>query len=460
MKRLFTILKEQFSDFKLKFDRQTEEKFLDDYIEKSLVVIRVGYLICILLYGIFGVLDIWIVPETKLIAWFIRFVIVIPIACLIIIFSFFNFFKRHNQILLIISSSIAGLGIVMMIACSKPTELGYNYYYSGLILVIVWIYAFIRLRFWNSLIASLIIVTGYEIVAIFIQHLTSKGLDNNNLLVFINNNFFFISANILGLFASFHIEKLHRSDFLQNQTILLQNKELKEINAIKDKFFSIIAHDLRNPFIGIKGITELMEKELKKLDNEKSNQLLQLTQMIGKSSMHAFELLENLLQWSRSQTGKININPQNTSIQLLISNTLSIVNVNAFKKNITIERDILDSYKVYADISMTYTILRNLFTNAIKFTHPNGKIIISTQMKEKLIEISIFDTGIGIEPENLEKLFRADIKFTNPGTDNEKGTGLGLLLCKEFIEKQGGKIWVTSKLGIGSTFTFTLPIGR
>jgi signal transduction histidine kinase len=245
------------------------------------------------------------------------------------------------------------------------------------------------------------------------------------------------------------------------QIEIKQSREkLLELNATKDKFFSIIAHDLRNPFAGIMGLSEIMETKLTEDIKVDLAQLLKYSQLILSSSKSAFDLLNNLMEWSRSQTGNISVNPTNIPMDLIFSTAFLIVSGNALKKNITIEKGFTDNDMVYVDNLLTNTILRNLLTNAIKFTHPNGKITVSTQKNEGFIEISVTDTGVGIEPKNLDKIFKIDSKFSNTGTENEKGTGLGLILCKEFVEKQGGTIWVKSELGIGSTFTFTLPLGR
>ncbi|MBL0265505.1 MAG: ATP-binding protein [Leptospiraceae bacterium] len=147
-------------------------------------------------------------------------------------------------------------------------------------------------------------------------------------------------------------------------------------------------------------------------------------------------------------------------MQYMFSSAFQIVNGNALKKNITIEKSFADNDTVYADNMLVNTILRNLLTNAIKFTHPNGKITVSALMKDDFLEISVTDTGVGIDPKNIPKIFKIDSKFSLPGTNKEKGTGLGLVLCKEFVEKQGGTIWVESELGKGSKFTFTLPKGK
>ena len=239
-----------------------------------------------------------------------------------------------------------------------------------------------------------------------------------------------------------------------------QNVQLTELNATKDKFFNIIAHDLRNPFAGILGISELMENILLEDNGEKPERLIELTKMIKKSSESALELISNLTDWAKSQTGGISINPTNLTMQYMFSSAFQIVNGNALKKNITIEKRFADNDTVYADNMLVNTILRNLLTNAIKFTHPNGKITVSALMKDDFLEISVTDTGVGIDPKNIPKIFKIDSKFSLPGTNKEKGTGLGLVLCKEFVEKQGGTIWVESELGKGSKFTFTLPKGR
>ncbi|MBP9165714.1 MAG: PAS domain-containing sensor histidine kinase [Leptospiraceae bacterium] len=234
--------------------------------------------------------------------------------------------------------------------------------------------------------------------------------------------------------------------------------ELEKVNQAKDKFFSIIADDLRNPFIGIITISELLEGKLSSVNNELSSQLLKYVEIIHASSKSAFTVLENLMQWSKSQTGDIGFNPTSRYMNRIIEATLPLITVSAFKKNITIENGLMGKDLVYADEALVTTILRNLLTNAIKYTFFGGKIILSTEVNGKFLEVSVADSGIGIETVNFDKIFRLDSKFTELGTENESGTGLGLILCKEFVEKQGGSIWVKSKLGIGTVVTFTLPL--
>ncbi|HMX35612.1 MAG TPA: PAS domain-containing sensor histidine kinase, partial [Leptospiraceae bacterium] len=236
-------------------------------------------------------------------------------------------------------------------------------------------------------------------------------------------------------------------------------EDLENLNHTKDKFFNIIAHDLKNPFAGILGISEMLESKLKESESQYTKEdLLKMANLIQSSARSASNLLDNLLHWARSQTGELQCDLIITSINSIIEATIPLISGIAFNKQIEIEKN-LDAEKfVLADPSLTNTILRNLFTNSIKFTNPGGKIIVRTKFNNDYAEISIEDTGIGIKEEHLSKLFRIDSKITKLGTNGEKGTGLGLILCKEFTEKQNGKIWVESEFNKGSKFTFILPI--
>lgn len=237
-------------------------------------------------------------------------------------------------------------------------------------------------------------------------------------------------------------------------------QDLEKLNQTKDKFFNIIAHDLRNPFAGIIGVSEILITRLEEMKTEEAKQLLHYNKIVLNTSKSSYNLLENLLFWAKTQTGDIQMNLTNLRFDFLVSHVISVVNINAVKKNIQIELDVEDNSVVFADESSVNTILRNLITNAIKFTYPNGKVKVSAKRKEMFLEVSILDNGVGMSSKQLDRIFRIDAKSSRPGTENEQGTGLGLILCKELIQKQGGDICVESQLGIGSTFIFTLPLGK
>jgi two-component system, sensor histidine kinase and response regulator len=229
---------------------------------------------------------------------------------------------------------------------------------------------------------------------------------------------------------------------------------LRELNATKDKFFSIISHDLKNPFNSILGLSNLLVEQIKEKDYEG---IEQYAGIIQKASTRVYELLVNLLDWSRSQTGRMEFSPEYIELAALIKEVTELLNDSAQQKSITIIKQFPRNMLVFADNAMISTILRNLISNAIKFSHPGGQIVISADKNPDELTISISDNGVGIKKETEGKLFRIDENYTSLGTQNEKGTGLGLILCKEFIDKHGGRIWVESESGKGSTFYFAIP---
>ncbi len=232
------------------------------------------------------------------------------------------------------------------------------------------------------------------------------------------------------------------------------NDELERLNRTKDKFFSIIAHDLRNPFHAIIGFSELLTKEYHSMNDQQKIGLLEL---INVSSEGAFNLLENLLQWARTQTDKIKYSPENIDISEVINATLGLLSITAEKKHIKLVNDLQPKSMVYADKNMINTVIRNLVSNAVKFTKNGGEVRISATDKGGSLEIHVSDTGIGMNKESLGKLFRIDTYHSTTGTAGETGTGLGLIICREFVEKHGGKIKVESEEKKGSTFSFNLP---
>jgi two-component system, sensor histidine kinase and response regulator len=232
------------------------------------------------------------------------------------------------------------------------------------------------------------------------------------------------------------------------------NAELQQVNATKDKFFSIIAHDLRSPFNSIIGFSDLLVEQIKMKDVEG---IEKYAQIIVESSNKAMDLLMNLMEWSRSQTGRMDYKPENLNIENFIHETVSLYDNIAGEKSITINRFLPHDVIVFADKAMINTVLRNLIANAIKFTKPGGEINISAVKQHNEVIVSVSDTGVGMSQDKLGKIFQLDQSCSTLGTNKEKGTGLGLILCKEFVEKHGGKIWVESKEDIGSTFYFTLP---
>lgn len=239
--------------------------------------------------------------------------------------------------------------------------------------------------------------------------------------------------------------------------LLIQAEELQALVVTKDKFFSIIAHDLIGPFNAILGFSDLLLENYKDLDGESLGRSLQA---INSASRQAYALLENLLLWSRAQTGRVELKPEVIHLSEKVHEILRLVKIQANNKDMELSMLIPGHVRVLADRNMLGTILRNLLSNAIKFTPHHGKVEVGASIQDRFIEISVTDTGVGIPHENLDKIFRVENKLSTPGTDKEKGSGLGLVLCREFVTMQGGSIWVESKQGKGSTFRFTLPVAN
>jgi len=238
-----------------------------------------------------------------------------------------------------------------------------------------------------------------------------------------------------------------------------KNNELKliELNATKNKFFSIIAHDLKSPFNSIIGYSELLLEQINGKNYEKTGEIADI---ILQSSNRAMDLLMNLMAWAQSQSGKMDFNPVSFDIISLINEVTLLLNDTARQKSILIINKLPPNIQVNADYEMISTVLRNLISNAIKFTQPEGKITISASDKQNQVIVSVSDTGVGISKERIDNLFTISDGYSTPGTQNEKGTGLGLILCKEFVNKNNGEIWVESKAGTGTTLYFSLPLSN
>ncbi|NOZ46655.1 MAG: HAMP domain-containing histidine kinase [Chlorobi bacterium] len=238
------------------------------------------------------------------------------------------------------------------------------------------------------------------------------------------------------------------------EQIQQKNIELEKLNNTKDKFFSIIAHDLRSPFNSIIGFSDLLKEQI---DHQSKEKLKEMVMMINSSAYQAYELLENLLEWSMCERGKMPFHKEKNNLKLLVAEEINKLKKTAFLKEINIKNLVEDSIEIKADVNMMKVIFRNLISNAIKFTNRKGEILILAKQKNGQTKISVKDNGVGINEKMLKSIFKIGIKGTTKGTEQEPGSGLGLILCKEFIKKHKGKIWVESKEGVGSEFIFTIP---
>jgi signal transduction histidine kinase len=265
-----------------------------------------------------------------------------------------------------------------------------------------------------------------------------------------------LAAVVLVLILYLYLLKRRTNKVLQvaHDTVRDQNIQLTDLNATKDKFFSIISHDLKGPLNSLTSFSGLL---INHTDSLSKDEIKMLAKDLDKSLKNLFALLENLLEWSRSQTGNIEFKAEPFDLTALLLQNKELLSTQAQNKNISLTFNPHSMLSVDAHRHSVNTVVRNLISNAIKFTPQGGTITLSTEVKENLLIVSIKDTGVGMPKEVIDKLFRIDTKHTTKGTADEKGTGLGLILCKDFIEKNGGKIWVMSEVGRGSTFSFQLP---
>lgn len=264
-----------------------------------------------------------------------------------------------------------------------------------------------------------------------------------------------IAFAVLLVLVLFVIVRMYRMKAVLNNILGVKNQELLELNATKNKFFSIISHDLRNPFGVLRNVSEMLHVNYDDLDE---TQRKSLAENMKNLSANAEEMLENLLQWSMSQSGKLEPEPEKFDFNKLIKNVYQSMFLLAEKKNIEFLISEADYAQVFADQKMLETVLRNLVQNAIKFTSENGSININAVQQESEIRIEVSDTGIGLTKEDRSKLFRIDQDHKKIGSSPNKGSGLGLILCREFVEANRGRIDVESEPGKGSIFYFYVPL--
>lgn len=242
---------------------------------------------------------------------------------------------------------------------------------------------------------------------------------------------------------------------LKNIELKLKNDELLRLNTTRNKFFSIIAHDLKNPFHALLGMLRYFTTHIANLEpyeiSDISSQLLQSSEQVN-------NLLENLLDWARVQTGDIIPIPTHFDISGLVNENIKLLKVMAERKQIAIKNMIIEDITVFADQRMINSVIQNCITNSIKFTEHDGQINVKCKLLKNIVEIEIQDDGVGISRDKIKKLFKEEENIHTSGTENEKGTGLGLLLSKEFVEKNHGSIWIESEVGVGTSIFFTIPL--
>ena len=270
-----------------------------------------------------------------------------------------------------------------------------------------------------------------------------------------NKQMIFMVIAVVLFFISLIAIRLGYSNYCSHKKLKQKNKELAELNATKDKFFSIIAHDLKAPFNSLLGFSEVLTLHA---ENKSTREIVEYSGLVYSAARKLYHLVENLLQWSRAQLGSVPYKPERLSIATQTSNVVSLLKMNAESKDIVLTQRIHPDIVAFADANHYNTIMRNLLSNAIKFSRVGSVISIGAELEEDHVKVWVRDSGMGMQEDQMKRLFTINQNVSENGTLNEKGSGLGLLICKEFVELNKGEIWVESQLGKGSVFNFTLPL--
>ena len=388
------------------------------------------------------------------------------------------FFDKFTSVVLTINISVIAIIILFLfLGLSKKMTIKISYlviiYSTFLGLFLAYIYDIMQgdlishLLFRNIIIFPMIIfsigfivdkkqmlIAGITIAILFPAILvSSKNTELIEITPFITI-MVLISTFAMGLFLS-SMEKSITENKLKEDELLKQTNRLESLNKDKDNLLSVISHDLRGPVGSAKQMISYL------IDNETTNDEKKfLLEAINSSIGNSFNLLSNLLQWAQNEQGVIQLDTKNINITKSVETTITLLQKSADEKNIIIENRFRTEIVSYSDKNLFETIVRNLLANAIKFTNEKGRIIISNQMDDQAITITVKDNGIGVSKTSQKNIFSEFEIVTSRGTKNEKGSGLGLILCKEFTHKNGGKIWFTSEEGVGSEFSFTVPLAR
>ncbi len=452
----------------LAFHKEYEKEFLHRYLLDSLWQFRSALLLVTIMYGIFGFLDTLLVADFKQVFATIRFGFVIPVLSLILISSFFRFFKNIWQFLLILAFVVAGGGITLMLIMIPA-----NYtYYGGLMLVFFAGYFFIKLRFFYATIAGWTTLLIYNAGAFFFSDTPME--------LIINNNFFYISANIIGMFAAYNIEYFTRRDFYLKKQLDAKNEQIEEANRnlekkvkkrtaqlqeakeraeqsdkLKSAFLANMSHEIRTPMNGILGFSQLLRQTN---DPEEINEFLNI---LDDNGHHLLSLINDIIDLSKIEVGMISLNKREFSLNHLFSEIFDFFKkeekIISGKITLTMHEELEGPESIIiADNTRMKQVLINLLSNALKFTH-KGHVEAGYSLHEKELLFFVKDTGVGIDPEQQKVIFDRFMQVVVNHQPKHEGAGLGLAITKAFVNLMGGKIWVESIPDKGSVFYFTIP---
>jgi signal transduction histidine kinase/CheY-like chemotaxis protein len=457
--------------YTLAFRDDREKDFLSKYFRDSLLQFRSAFILVAVLYGAFGFLDSLIVAELKQVFYFIRFGVVIPLLLIVFGLSFFRFFKRIWQALLLLSFVVAGMGISVMLVMLPD-----NYaYYGGLMLVFSAGYFFIKLRFFYATIAGWLTLIFYNIGSIIFSEAPVE--------IIINNNFFYGSANVIGMFAAYNIEYFARRDFHLTQQLDIRKGEIEEVNKslerrvkrrtaelqqakeraeqsdkLKSAFLANMSHEIRTPMNGILGFSQLL------LEAEDDEERKEFVEVINKNGQHLLSLINDIIDLSKVEAGMLSFNATEFSVNDLIDEAAGLFKNKAKVMDGRIDLRLRFGMQgknaiIISDRTRLKQVFINLLNNAIKFTS-KGFVEAGYSIHDQQLLCFVKDTGIGIEEKEQKVIFDRFMQATVNHQPKHEGSGLGLAISRAFVQLMGGEIWVESTVNRGSTFMFTLPFKK
>ena len=400
----------------------------------------------------FSVFDYYMIPEH----WQ-SFLVMRSIVCLTgLVLLFLNKAKKlSNQTAFIAFMSVFYLFFAYGASVLKTEFLLISWNLNIVVASLFWPYFIMLVRQKTILLLNLILISEYilfySLYSIFdIETWLAQG------------GLFFLFGIVVSFLLGYSRYSIHYSNFKLKQNLLTSKKklehlndELQEANRIKDRFFSIVAHDLKSPFNNILGFSELLVESIQNRNMEDSEEY---AQTLNQSSQKVYKFIVDLLEWARAHTNRTLFKPEQIYLRDSCDAVIELYKSTAKEKQISIINKADEQLEVFADKQMIATVLRNLISNAIKFSHHNSEIVVLTKRNDKAVVVSVSDSGVGISKDNLTKLMKIDHSITTAGTQGEKGTGLGLMICKEFIDRHHGEIWAESDMKNGTTIAFSIPI--
>ncbi len=433
-------------------DPELEREFLGEYAQKALGTLRFNILLAAVLFALVGYFDTVIIPDIKDIAWAIRFAIVCPIMLLILAATFVRGLQRYLQWLIAFGVLIVGLGVIAMIALAR--EPGNHLYYAGLLITFMYLYGLTLMRFSFTSAVCGILVIVYEVTALTITR--------TPFAIFMNNTFFLVTANFIGMYSHYTIERYRRQEFLQKRAAEERAAELERANRkaeaasrAKSEFLANVSHELRTPLNSIIGFSEIMKKGM---TGDLSEEQKEYCKDIWESGKHLLRLINDILDLSKIEAGMMTLDLGTVDVKRTIQDCLTLFRERAMRQGIAISCDIAETVgEITADERKIKQVIFNLVSNALKFTPDSGRVGLVARRNTDHVLVTVWDTGIGMTPEDMTRLFRPFQQLDTTLTKQYEGTGLGLHLCKNIIEMHHGAIWVESKVSQGSKFHFTIP---